>query len=247
MKQPVKNNDVYLRIRQILESARATAARSVNTVQVMANWLIGREIVEEEQRGKRKAEYGKQLLDELAKLLMWDFGGGYSATNLRWFRQFYLLYPQLLRPKIHHAVRGELPDSLPARSFDISPRESWKPGWLNPNLSWTHYRTLLRVDVQQARAFYEIEAIKNNWSARELERQINSLLFERLAKSRDKKGVMRLNRTTGDWHRGTLTGTSRVVTALNPPARTLCAKSDDTRSSPGGASPDAGRGAPRPL
>jgi len=70
--------------------------------------------------------------------------------------------------------------------------ESWKPGTLHPNLSWTHYRTLLRVEKEQARSFYEIEAIQNNWSARELERQINSLLYERLALSRDKKGLMRL-------------------------------------------------------
>jgi predicted nuclease of restriction endonuclease-like (RecB) superfamily len=70
--------------------------------------------------------------------------------------------------------------------------ESWQPGRLHPNLSWTHYRTLLRVDKPEARAFYEIEALKNNWSARELERQINSLLYERLALSRDKKGLMKL-------------------------------------------------------
>lgn len=82
----------------------------------------------------------------------------------------------LALPPISHAVRAE----------------SWQPGRLHPNLSWTHYRTLLRVDRDDARAFYEIEAIKNNWSARELERQINSLLYERLAKSRDKAGLMRL-------------------------------------------------------
>ncbi|HSB78638.1 MAG TPA: PDDEXK nuclease domain-containing protein [Candidatus Methylomirabilis sp.] len=70
--------------------------------------------------------------------------------------------------------------------------ESWRPGVLHPNLSWTHYRTLLRVDKPEARVFYEIEALKNNWAARELERQINSLLYERLALSRDKRRLMRL-------------------------------------------------------
>jgi len=70
--------------------------------------------------------------------------------------------------------------------------KSWAPGRLHPNLSWTHYRTLLRVEKPDARSFYEIEAIRNGWSARELERQINSLLYERLALSRDKKGLMRL-------------------------------------------------------
>jgi hypothetical protein len=75
---------------------------------------------------------------------------------------------------------------------DASRSQSWQPGQLHPNLSWTHYRTLLRVDKPEARAFYEIEAIKNNWSARDLERQINSLLYERLAMSRDKSGLMKL-------------------------------------------------------
>ena len=70
--------------------------------------------------------------------------------------------------------------------------QSWEPGRLHPNLSWTHYRTLLRVDKPEARAFYEIEATRDNWSARELERQINSLLYERLALSKDKKGLLRL-------------------------------------------------------
>ena len=85
-----------------------------------------------------------------------------------------------------HAVRGK------SAVVAMSPAVAWQAGQLNPNLSWTHYRTLLRVGRAEARAFYEIEAVKNNWSARELERQINSLLFDRLARSRDKKGLMRL-------------------------------------------------------
>ena len=85
-----------------------------------------------------------------------------------------------------------LPDRLRRRVCTAVSTRIWKPGYLHPNLSWTHYRTLLRVDKAEARAFYEIEAIKNNWAARELERQINSLLYERLALSRDKKGLMRL-------------------------------------------------------
>jgi predicted nuclease of restriction endonuclease-like (RecB) superfamily len=97
--------------------------------------------------------------------------------------------------KISDAVRPESPDRSNATVSGIlyaSREQSWHPGVLHPNLSWTHYRTLLRVDKPQARAFYEIEAIKHNWSARELERQINSLLYERLALSKDRKGLMRL-------------------------------------------------------
>ncbi|HRF79318.1 MAG TPA: PDDEXK nuclease domain-containing protein [Flavobacteriales bacterium] len=215
---------LYKRVQAILEQAQETAARSVNTAQVVANWLIGREIVDEEQRGKRKADYGDRLLDELSAKLTKSHGNGYSATNLRLFRQFYANYPLLLGGGIHHAVSDELEDDhhdtihhaprdefgkpLPmkagaiphavrgkseaARPTSGNPRQSWKPGQLNTGLSWTHYRTLLRVEKPLARSFYEIEAVGSAWSARELERQINSLLFDRLAKSKDKKGVMRL-------------------------------------------------------
>ncbi|MFH1708244.1 MAG: PDDEXK nuclease domain-containing protein [Planctomycetota bacterium] len=227
-------------MRQILDSARSSVARSVNTTQVVANWLIGREIVEEEQKGRARAEYGKRLIESLSKRLVKDFGRGFAVRNLETFRAFYLGYPELVIPHavraestdhrlrgILHAVRGESSHGLPSRKphavrgessrglpfrklhavrgewNDMAPMplaviphavsaKSWKPGLLHPNLSWTHYRTLLRVDKAEARAFYEIEAIKNNWAARELERQINSLLYERLALSRDKKGLMRL-------------------------------------------------------
>jgi predicted nuclease of restriction endonuclease-like (RecB) superfamily len=227
-----EENAIYGRIREILESARAGVARTVNTTQVMANWLIGREIVEEEQRGKKRAGYGKALVKTLSARLTKEFGPGFSDNNLEHFRAFFLRFPDLIR--IPHAVSGEsskwenlgISHALSGESLRLTgPRESekydaprrksltggtsagistgtpnsnavrsesWQPGLLHPNLSWTHYRTLLRVDRGDARAFYEIEAIKNSWSARELERQINSLLYERLAKSRDKAGLMRL-------------------------------------------------------
>lgn len=201
---------VYDRVRGILESARVNVARSVNSTQVVANWLIGREIVEEEQAGKRRADYGVELLRELAARLKADFGSGYGVDNLELFRRFYLEYPQLLPGANSDTVRrksdrvaGSKVNSDTVRRESASPSPhlltqplaedaSWVPGLLNPNLSWTHYRRLLRVGRSDARSFYEIEAIRNAWSARELERQINSLLFDRLAKSRDKKGLMRL-------------------------------------------------------
>jgi len=187
---------MYERIRQILDSARSSVARSVNTTQVVANWLIGREIVEEEQKGRSRAQYGEELLTDLAKRFKHDSVPGYSVQNLRYMRQFYLTYSQLIpTDAIRHALRGESVffPSFPPMEKGYTPRSlSWQPGFLHPNLSWTHYRTLLRVDKAEARAFYEIEAIKHNWAARELERQINSLLYERLALSRDKKGLMRL-------------------------------------------------------
>lgn len=196
---------LYVRIRQILESARQRVARSVNSTQVVANWLIGREIVEEEQKGKRRAAYGNKLVESLATRLRKDFGDGYSVQNLRYMRQFYVAYPRLISETvsrksatgisttIRHTVRGESGDngSLVPIGHTLC-GESWQPGLLHPNLAWSLYRHLIKVDSADARAFYEIEAVKGSWSARELERQIASLLFERLAKSRDKAGLMRL-------------------------------------------------------
>lgn len=197
--------DIFDRIAGILEIARSGIARTVNTTQVVANWLVGRELVEEEQQGRKKARYGDELLRTIAVRLQTTFGVGYSHTNLKLFRQFYQTYPQLLKGSTGHTLRdqflGDASNSV-LGIIEISPNhpaightvcdQSWKPGLLHPNLAWSLYRHLLKVDSPEARAFYEIEAIKNNWSARELERQINSLLFERLAKSRDKAGLMKL-------------------------------------------------------
>jgi len=199
-----RSSPMYERIRQILDSARSNAARTVNTTQVVANWLIGREIVEEEQKGFAKAEYGTRLLADLSGRLQEEYGNGYSVDNLEFFRRFYREYPLLISEapprksatsSISDAPRRKSPPGGPGAvmSAELTAGiKNWKPGMLHPNLSWTHYRLLLRVDKAEARAFYEIEAIKNNWAARELERQINSLLYERLALSRDKKGLMRL-------------------------------------------------------
>ena len=151
---------IYRSIAEILETARATAYRAVNQVMVQAYWQIGRIIVEEEQKGQKRAGYGEALLVELSRRLTADFGKGFDERNLRHIRQFYLTFP------IRNALRSEL--------------------------SWTHYRLLLRVEKEEARSFYLNEAVNSNWSTRELERQINSLLYERLALSRDKKQVRRL-------------------------------------------------------
>jgi len=184
---------VYQRVQAILEQARVQVARSVNTEMVRAYWLIGREIFEEEQRGQARADYGEELMKHLSAQLQAVFGRGFNLTNLKYMRQFYLAYPQLLDHEIGHAVRDQSRDSdltLPIRHAVRG--ESPEVGRFDPNLSWTHYRLLTKVVSPDARSFYEIEAVKNHWSSRELERRINSLLFERLAKSRDKKGLMRL-------------------------------------------------------
>ena len=99
---------LYQRIRQILESARTNMARSVNTTQVVANWLIGREIVEEEQQGKARADYGEGLIRNLTAQLQMDYGSGYSLANVKYFRKFYLEYPQLAVGEKGYAVRSLL-------------------------------------------------------------------------------------------------------------------------------------------
>ena len=104
-----KIRPLYTRIREILESARSSVARSVNNTQVVSNWLVGREIVEEKQKGRKRADYGKRLLESLAERLREDYGSGYSLRNLQVIRQFYLEYPTLISTRrIAHAVRAEL-------------------------------------------------------------------------------------------------------------------------------------------
>ena len=144
----------YQTIKEVLEQARTQSYRAVNFAMVQAYWNIGRIIVEEEQKGKTKADYGKQLIAELAERLKADFGKGFDQSNLWHMRSFYLAFPIL------DAVRREL--------------------------TWTHYRLLLRVERQEVRQFYLDECIAANWSTRQLERQINSFYYERLLSSRHK-------------------------------------------------------------
>ena len=144
---------------------------------ISAYWHIGREIVEEEQRGEERAEYGKDLIGSISKRLTEEFGRGFSVQNIRFIRQFYLAFSDR-HPEIRYTVCSES-------------GENTKADFL-PGLSWSHYRHLMRVSLPEARSFYEIECSKARWSSRELERQICSLLFERLAKSRDKEGVLAL-------------------------------------------------------
>jgi predicted nuclease of restriction endonuclease-like (RecB) superfamily len=184
-------DQLLARIRQIWESARTQAARSVNTAHVCANWLIGQQIVQAEQGGRRRAGYGEALLKTLSAQLAGEYGTGFSVSALQYMRSFFLGYPDLLANQ--HAVRVDfaaMPNQHAPRGE--SSDDAWRAGSLHPGLSWTHYRLLLKVDRRAVRDFYEIEAVRSGWSARQLERQVASLLFERLSKSRDKKGVLAL-------------------------------------------------------
>jgi predicted nuclease of restriction endonuclease-like (RecB) superfamily len=183
---------------KIIEAARAHVSRTVNTSMVHAYWLIGREIVEVDQAGKRRAAYGEEVVKRLAGRLTARYGRGFTTSNVKRMRQFYLSFPDGSRipedlggPRKGAAARrlsGPEENGAALRHQLASIDELLFP----PLLSWTHYRQLVAIPEDNARAFYEIEAAREGWSTRELERQIASLLYERLAKSRDKDQVIAL-------------------------------------------------------
>ena len=156
--------DFYQSVVEVVRTARSHAFRAVNFVMVEAYWRIGRMIVEEEQLGKERAEYGEQLMSTLSRRLTEEFGKGFAETNLKYFRQFYLTYPVQSPEEIRHTLCDEL--------------------------TWSHYRLLMRVEKPEARKWYMSEATSQNWSVRALQRQINSLYYERLLMSRDKAPVI---------------------------------------------------------
>jgi predicted nuclease of restriction endonuclease-like (RecB) superfamily len=186
-------NALFRRISAILDAARGAVVRSVNTAMVHAYWLIGREIVEHEQHGQRRADYGERILARLAERLRAHHGHGYSATTLKRTRRFYLLYPSgSVLPRAETAKK--IGSALLAQSAKKSPAPLAQSGAVAfpPSLSWGHYLVLLHVKTDAARSFYEIEAVREAWSARELERQVASCLYERLARSRNKEAVRAL-------------------------------------------------------
>ena len=189
---------LFERVVEIIEAARRHVVRSVNTAMVQVYWVIGREIIEVEQQGAPRAGYGERVLEGLAKRLAARVGKGFSLPNLRNMRQFYLTYRD--GSALPEAVAGSANRSAPpsgstsTKIRSAAPSESRGLAVFPPYLGWTHYLLLMRVANPTARAFYEIEAARESWSSRELERQIGSCLFERLAKSRDKDKVLALAR-----------------------------------------------------
>lgn len=162
MSDELTNNDLFQKIANLLQTARQTVVRAVNQTMVYTYYEIGRMIVQDEQQGKERAEYGKQVLKGLSKRLTAEFGKGFSADNLENMRRFFLAY-------------------------SISETAS-----RNFALSWSHYIKLMRIQNPDERSFYEIECVANNWSLKELQRQFDTALYERLALSRDKEGIKQL-------------------------------------------------------
>ncbi len=199
LKELAKPEDsLFDRVVTILEQARTNVIRTVNSEMVLAYWHIGQEIVQELQKGKNRAEYGKQIIKELSVKLNKKYGKGFSSTNLWYFRQFYVVYSNR-RPKIRHKACGELISMekfhKPCGVLDdlsLAVEKSEALQGFSPLLSWSHYRTLSKVEHKNERLFYEIEAEKEGWSVPVLERQIHSFLFARLLKSKDKNGVLKL-------------------------------------------------------
>ena len=166
-------NDFYNKVADLLKEARRSVVQVVNKTMVYTYFEIGRMIVEEEQKGKERAEYGKQLLKELSNQLNSEFGKGFSVTNLQQMKNFYNVYGKQ--------------QTVSAKSEIVISQN------IDFNLSWSHYLFLMRIDILEERKFYEIETIENNWSLRELRRQFDTSLYERLALSRDKKAIKELS------------------------------------------------------
>lgn len=159
----IQNNNFYKEIKELLHSAKNRVYQTINTTMTETYFEIGKRIVEEEQGGETRAEYGSALLKNLSSELMREFGKGYSEQNLKNMRQFYLVYQK------RQTVSSEF------------------------KLSWSHYIFLTRIENINERNFYEIESIENSWSLRELKRQFNSGLFERLSLSSDKQKTKELS------------------------------------------------------
>ena len=151
------SSHLFAEIREVLVTARRTAYKAINFAMVTAYWNVGRLIVEDEQKGHIRAEYGKAILADLSKRLTDEFGKGFDERELRRIRQFYLVFPK------------------------------WDA--LRPELTWTHYRLLIRVQNEQARLWYMNEAAEQTWSSRQLDRQISVLYYERLLNSTDTLSV----------------------------------------------------------
>jgi predicted nuclease of restriction endonuclease-like (RecB) superfamily len=186
MSKKLSQDNLFSQVAGIIESARKNVVYAVNLTMVNAYFQIGKLIVEDEQHGEHRAKYGKLVLKQLSERLSKEFGKGFSVDNLQNMRQFYLTYSKY-----------ETLSSISENIVLADPAVLMQASAIKPhqfNLSWSHYLKLMRIENQDERSFYEIECIANNWSIRELQRQFNSGLYERLALSRDKAAIKKLAR-----------------------------------------------------
>ena len=171
------DHSFFENVSSVLTKARKNVKTAVNLSMVYAYYEVGRMIAEEEQHGENRAEYGKYLLKSLSQYLSEQYGKGFSVTNLKQMRQFYLVY-----------AKDQIGQTLSDQFKNLPTVSSGRKFFL----SWSHYLKLMRIDNIEERHFYEIESIKNDWSLTELKRQYDSSLYERIALSTDKDKVYRL-------------------------------------------------------
>lgn len=197
-----KYDRLVVSIAQVLEAARRTSARAVNALMTATYWEIGRRIVEFEQKGSDRADYGEELLVRLSRDLTAKFGRGFAKSNLYQMRAFYLSYSGILQTvsgksgddwegKIFQTASGKLPEASSSRILQTPSGESLleKAAACFP-LPWSAYVRLLSIKNEHARAFYETEALCGGWSVRQLDRQIDSQYYERTALSKNKSAML---------------------------------------------------------
>ena len=198
IQSPDSEVSLYARVRDLVVSARQTVARGVDLVQVRTNFEIGRHIVEFEQLGADRAAYGETVVRRLATRLVLEFGKGLSKSNLEYMRRFYLTFQDRLGITQTASGQSDAVFKLPAKTADPIAQtlsgqlKSSQSNLRSFSLSWSHYVFLLGVKNPDERSFYEIEATSQSWTVRELKRQFDTSLYERLALSRDKAGIRQL-------------------------------------------------------
>ena len=185
----IQNTNLFQQVIDLLQNAREQILRTVNSTMTYTYFEIGRMIVEEEQNGKERAEYGKQILKGLSGQLTKEFGKGFSVDNLQNMRRLYLIYSNYETLSSISENENIISETLSS----ISSKNESNLVRLNFMLTWSHYIYLMNIEDSRERKFYEIESIKYRWSLRELKRQYDSALYTRLTLSRNKKGILELS------------------------------------------------------
>jgi predicted nuclease of restriction endonuclease-like (RecB) superfamily len=187
---PLDYGALVAAIGQAHQTAQRHAVQAINVALTLRNWLIGYHLFEYEQHGSDRAKYGKRLLEHLTQDLRQRLGRGFGRRSLEMSRQFYLRYPIAQSLIAQFGLTSAYASSVPFTPFDWQDDAYFAR--LFRELPWTNFLELIRIDDPLKRAFYEIETLKNRWSVRELKRQLDSLLYERVGLSRDKEGVLKL-------------------------------------------------------
>ncbi len=197
----VNTDALFNKVSAIIEEGRKYVSTAINLAEVYSKYQIGMYIVEEEQAGNKRAGYGKQVLLNLSERLTEKYGDGWSVEQLTLIRKFYTVYSNSVNADYEiQNTDLEITESAPVKIVNTVYQIQNLPKSIDPSsmprftLSWSHYIVLMRIKNEEERQFYEIEALREHWSVRHLQRQYASSLYERLALSRDKDEVMRLSR-----------------------------------------------------